>query len=372
MRKIKTPNIKIGLLIFSFSFIITIAFVGMFVLLSGGFSQSGTVNIWAMPVNTGKNIFTFTMGSEDAELFLSQGYYTLTPENVGSIETYNQNYLQYVIIQILPYAVGFCFLIFALSLGLWFVLKRVQAKNNLLVVEQLNNIQNIDAFASDNLDLIHAYESIKQKFDDNLKDYQRLNSYLSHEQKNAIAILRTRLELAEQTEYLASLDLISESIDDVLTLSETKETVTSAPVDVALVCASVCDNYRVLQNNITFTFDESENTEILAKERWIYRAVANLVSNAVKYGKGNPIEISVRCNYNSVIISVKDKGIGIAKEDREKIFNHRYRINELKKDGYGIGLSLVSHVCDLCGGFAFVESEVDVGSTFYLSFPQKC
>lgn len=122
---------------------------------------------------------------------------------------------------------------------------------------------------------------------------------------------------------------------------------------------------------ITFIFDEDADTEIIAKERWIYRAVANLVSNAVKYGEGKPIEVKVENKKHSVIVSVKDNGIGISPEAQEKIFNHRYRINELNKDGYGIGLSLVSHVCDLCGGFAAVESELGVGSVFYLSFPQK-
>ena len=143
-----------------------------------------------------------------------------------------------------------------------------------------------------------------------------------------------------------------------------------ATVDVALVCAEVCDSYCKLSRQITFHFDENENTEIIAKERWIYRSIANLLSNAVKYGQNKPIEVSVKSKNNSVIIIVKDHGIGMSEDAQEKIFNNRYRVNELNKDGYGIGLSLVSHVCDLCGGFATVDSELGKGSTFYISFPQ--
>ena len=73
--------------------------------------------------------------------------------------------------------------------------------------------------------------------------------------------------------------------------------------------------------------------------------------------------------HKSVIIIVKDHGIGISEEKQNQIFNHNYRINELNKDGYGIGLSLVSHVCDLCQGFVTVESKMQEGTTFYLSFP---
>ena len=102
----------------------------------------------------------------------------------------------------------------------------------------------------------------------------------------------------------------------------------------------------------------------------IYRAICNLLDNAIKYGEDKPIEINVKNKNNSIIISVHDNGIGIPQELQDKIFNHRYRINELNKDGYGIGLSLVSHVCDLCSGFVWVESEKNKGSTFYLSFPE--
>lgn len=154
-------------------------------------------------------------------------------------------------------------------------------------------------------------------------------------------------------------------------MSETRDTAAKAPVDVALVCAAVCDSYKTMQNTITFDFDEDADTEIIAKERWVYRAIANLVSNAVKYGEGKPIEVKVENKKHNVIVSVKDHGIGISPEVQEKIFNHRYRINELNKDGYGIGLSLISHVCDLCGGFATVESQINAGSIFYLSFQQK-
>lgn len=363
---------KIGAIIFLFSMIITVAFATMLSVFSGGFTEPSVTAIGTVTVPAQRqNIYALTLSEEDARQLFVQGTYSVNPESLVPIEAYNQSYLEYLMTQIMPYALCFCVLLFALSLGLWAVLKRVQAKNDMLVVNQLRNIEDIDAFSADDPALLQAYERIKRKFDDNMRDYQRLNSYLSHEQKNAIAILRTRLELAGQQEYLPGLDAISESIDDVLTLSETRDSAAKAPVDVALVCAAVCDSYKTMQDTITFIFDEDADTEIIAKERWVYRAIANLVSNAVKYGEGKPIEVKVENKKHSVIISVKDHGIGISSEAQEKIFNHRYRINELNKDGYGIGLSLVSHVCDLCGGFATVESELDAGSTFYLSFPQK-
>lgn len=56
-------------------------------------------------------------------------------------------------------------------------------------------------------------------------------------------------------------------------------------------------------------------------------------------------------------------------EQQEKIFENRYRIGNRQKNGYGIGLSLVRHVAELCGGFVWVESEEAKGSKFKLIFP---
>ena len=140
-------------------------------------------------------------------------------------------------------------------------------------------------------------------------------------------------------------------------------------IDVALICAEVYDYYKESYEKLNFYLAEEDQTEILGKERWIQRAISNLIDNAIKYGKGNSIEISVRNKRNSVIILVEDHGIGIPDSEKEQIFDMNYRIKELKSDGYGIGLSLVHHVCDLCHGYAYVESEVGKGTRFYLSFP---
>ncbi|RAQ28269.1 hypothetical protein DPQ25_09705 [Hydrogeniiclostridium mannosilyticum] len=87
---------------------------------------------------------------------------------------------------------------------------------------------------------------------------------------------------------------------------------------------------------------EGQDATILAKERWIYQAVGNLIDNAVKYGSEQPIAVFVQTRHGSVIITVQDHGIGIPLERQEQIFQNRYRVHQLKRDGYGIGLSLVA------------------------------
>lgn len=361
-KKIGAVNIKIGTVILLYSLFVTAAFIGVLYI----FQQSAG-NSSLAPANEG----IYTLDETELQHIYYTGSAVLTPSNITAAADYNSNYLNKVFSNLIPIATGFCLFLLLSSGALWAILKQIQNKNTLQLVGKLNTIADDNSFVTDNPALEAAYENIKEKFTDHFNDYKRLNSYLSHEQKNAIAILRANLELSGNVDYLDSLDDISNSIDDILTLSETVDGNATEAVDVSLVCARACDNYSKLSDNITFDFSEEDNTEILARERWIYRAIANLLDNAIKYGEGKPVEVSVKTKHGSVIITVTDHGIGISPEQQEKIFNHRYRINSLKKDGYGIGLSLVSHVCDLCGGFAMVESEADEGSTFYLSFPQR-
>lgn len=264
----------------------------------------------------------------------------------------------------------FFFIFIIASFLLWIILNKIHDKEIENIINKLNTLEeDFDpAFVSKSFGI--AYENIKDKFNQTLDEYKRLNSYLSHEQKNAIAILRTNLEIDNNQEYLKFIDNISDSIDDVLTLSDVKVDEGMTETDVSLVCAAICDGYRKTYKNIEFDFDDESNTIILAKERWIYRAISNLVDNAVKYGEGKPIKVSVKNRNNTVIITVKDQGIGMNKNSIEKIFDNKYRINELNKDGYGIGLSLVSHVCDLCDGFVIADSELNKGSCFYLAFSE--
>ncbi|MGL4797458.1 MAG: sensor histidine kinase [Paraclostridium sp.] len=295
---------------------------------------------------------------------------TYNSQVVVDIDDIGKIYLKTGFEDIISIILVFFIILIIASLVLWLVLNKIHDREIENIVNNLNEIdEDFNPYLVSKSFGI-AYENIKEKFRANLNDYKKLNSYLSHEQKNAISILRTNLEIDESEEYIKLLDNISDSIDDILTLSDLKYDDDMVSVDACLVCANVCDVYSKTYKNIEFDFDEDSNTTIFAKERWIYRAVSNLVDNAVKYGEDKTISVVVRNKHESVIIEVKDNGIGMDKNFVDKIFNNKYRINDLNKDGYGIGLSLVSHVCDLCNGIVVVDSEINKGSCFYLSFSQ--
>ena len=112
--------------------------------------------------------------------------------------------------------------------------------------------------------------------------------------------------------------------------------------------------------------------DILASPEGIEQAVLNLLDNAAKYsGKSKGIWLSLKQNNKKAVISVLDKGIGIAKDDQEKVFEKFYRVNNQgqKTPGSGIGLSLVKEIALMHKGSIELESEPGKGSKFSLIIP---
>ncbi len=105
----------------------------------------------------------------------------------------------------------------------------------------------------------------------------------------------------------------------------------------------------------------------------IAQALSNLLDNAFKYGNGaQRIEVRLSRREKWIEISVKDQGVGIAREEQDKIFERFHRvgtglIHGVK--GSGLGLSIVQHIVEAHHGRVAVESKPGTGSTFTISLP---
>jgi PAS domain S-box-containing protein len=102
------------------------------------------------------------------------------------------------------------------------------------------------------------------------------------------------------------------------------------------------------------------------------QVAANLISNALKYGKGKPVRIAVRADATTARLEVSDEGIGIAPPDRERIFERYTRVGS-RNDvaGLGIGLHIVRQIVDLHGGRLEVKSAPGFGSAFIVELPRN-
>ncbi len=105
------------------------------------------------------------------------------------------------------------------------------------------------------------------------------------------------------------------------------------------------------------------------------RALVNVVSNAIKYSPDtSQITIDYQNETGKHIISIADAGIGIAKEDIDKVLNGYYRAaNAAKVQSYGTGLGLwiTRLIIEQHGGKLWIESQLDIGTTVYISLPDK-
>lgn len=97
----------------------------------------------------------------------------------------------------------------------------------------------------------------------------------------------------------------------------------------------------------------------------------NLVSNAIRYGDGEPVSIELQNDPSWVLVRVVDRGIGVAPADREQIFRRFERASGASRSGgFGIGLWLASKLVQAQGGVLELESELGSGSTFIVRLPR--
>ena len=98
--------------------------------------------------------------------------------------------------------------------------------------------------------------------------------------------------------------------------------------------------------------------------------MTNLVGNAIKYGKGAPIEVRVKRVGDLASVIVADHGIGIAAEDQPRIFQRFERaVSSRKFGGLGLGLWITSQLVEAHRGTIEVASEPGKGATFTVTLP---
>jgi len=113
-----------------------------------------------------------------------------------------------------------------------------------------------------------------------------------------------------------------------------------------------------------------ERTTCRGDRARLEQVVTNLVSNALKYGGGRPVEVRVRPEGAGVLLQVRDYGIGIRPEERARIFEKFQRTPEARRfAGLGLGLSITRDIVEAHGGEIRVDSAPGGGSTFTVRIP---
>ncbi|MFA6855694.1 MAG: HAMP domain-containing sensor histidine kinase [Treponema sp.] len=129
----------------------------------------------------------------------------------------------------------------------------------------------------------------------------------------------------------------------------------------------------VFKRKVSNFIDISPELKIPMDKQLFSRALENIFSNAIRYSKeGDSIVITGTETEKSCIISIRDTGIGIAKKDKDHIFDMFYRgTNSRREEGMGIGLTVVKSIIDTHGWTIDVQSELGKGTEFIITIPKK-
>lgn len=122
--------------------------------------------------------------------------------------------------------------------------------------------------------------------------------------------------------------------------------------------------YDKTNENFTFKTDENKLKQILT----------NLISNAFNYTQQGKIDVGFYTEENHIILFVKDTGIGIPFEEKDRVYDIFFRgesSNALAIRGLGLGLSIVKELVNVLQGTVWFESEVNKGTTFFVKLPVK-
>jgi two-component system phosphate regulon sensor histidine kinase PhoR len=131
---------------------------------------------------------------------------------------------------------------------------------------------------------------------------------------------------------------------------------------------------RATAKGLTLRLEPAEGAAVIAGDAALLRqAITNLVDNAIKYTPSSGIVAAgLSVHDEQVVIRVSDTGLGIAPDDQVRLFEKFYRVK--RRDtvgikGTGLGLAIVRSIVERHGGRVWVDSELDQGSTFYISLP---
>jgi two-component system sensor histidine kinase VicK len=184
---------------------------------------------------------------------------------------------------------------------------------------------------------------------------ERLNEMFAQDQRQADRLAR-----------------LMDDILDVSQLSRDRFVLRLAELNIGAFAAEIAEKMRpaFVAKGVALEVTAAPSLTVPADAARMERAIANLLSNALKYGDRSPVTISVEETGTGVCLAVSDRGPGIAAADQERIFRRFERANgSVDISGLGLGLYITREIVEAHGGTLTLESEAGVKTTFRIFLP---
>ena len=214
----------------------------------------------------------------------------------------------------------------------------------------------------------------------------------SHELRTPLAIMQAESTLAlgkerTETEYRKSLETIAQESDymasvigKLLFLARSdvgKETINFEDVDLKELISTLSSSVEALamDKEIKFAVDAKESVIVTGDRVKLRQLFINILENAIRYTPpGGNISVSLIRKETTAVVAISDTGMGIPPEHLPHIFERFYRVDKARskaEGGVGLGLAITKYIVESHGGTIEVESQVDKGSTFFVTLPLK-
>lgn len=209
------------------------------------------------------------------------------------------------------------------------------------------------------LSVIMAYTGTLMEEENSELDNQTREEFLQVIQAQSnklLSLINDLLDLSKVEIYETMLDMNEGSVNEIVRMA-------IKVIEPVAVRKAITLKVRLDESVPITSFDHQR----------IRQVCINLLNNALKFsGRGGKIVVTTKKADTGIIVSVRDSGPGIDKEDIPTIFDHFTQVDggdSRSKDGLGIGLRLVKHYIELHKGRVWVESEKGIGSNFCFSLP---
>jgi two-component system sensor histidine kinase VicK len=223
------------------------------------------------------------------------------------------------------------------------------------------------------------------------QEEQRKNDFIgmvSHELKTPLASLNAYLQLLQRHANFTSDDFARHSLEqsikqvkkmttmingflNISRLEAGKIHIDKTWFNMALLFKEIEEESRTMINTHQVIFESLGSIFVNADRDKIGQVISNFISNAVKYSQpGTTIHISCLDQNENIQVCVKDEGVGIHREDLDRLFERYYRAHHNNHiAGFGIGLYLCSEIIQRHEGEIWVKSEAGKGASFYFTLP---
>ncbi|ELP57051.1 his Kinase A domain protein [Microcystis aeruginosa TAIHU98] len=217
----------------------------------------------------------------------------------------------------------------------------------------------------------------------------QLFSMISHEFRTPLTVILSASQLLENGlkdadqssrknlyRIQSSVKLMNQFLTDILILTRAESGNLSCqlePLDIEAFCLNLVEDFQFINKNNTPIKFVSQGLMIrpYLDEKLLYSILSNLLLNAIKYSPtGAGISLILWKDSDRIVFQVRDHGIGIAEEDRGKIYEPFYRGQNVENIiGTGLGLAVVKKCVELHRGEIALDSQVDKGTSFTVKLP---